>query len=131
MSHAEYTAQMISEFGAELGLTEFGPDADGRASVTSGEMNCTFEIQNSPVEAVAIYIDIGSVLDDNPRTLRSLLEVSFQTWVTNVMTIGVDDAGERVIGQTLVPVVNLRPGTLRGVFDRIVAVGTRLQSRAV
>jgi hypothetical protein len=119
MSREDYVSQVVSEFGDNLGLADFEFDETRRASMSIDDMPVTFSYSASPVELLWIHMDLGEAPKDDPAALSGLLELGFLGWVSNRLTIGVDDAGERVIGQSMIPAISLDATTLRGHFEQM------------
>ncbi|MEO1019905.1 MAG: type III secretion system chaperone [Pseudomonadota bacterium] len=119
MSREHYVAEIIAELGAGLGLSGFALDGSQRASLIIDGLPVTFTYVAAPVELVWIYVDLGEVPENDPRALDALLQLGFLTWASNRMTLGVDDRGERVIGQAAIPAINLDLPALRGQLGQI------------
>jgi len=130
MSRERYVVQIVQELGAEMGMSDLALDENGRASLLFDDTPVTLMYCPDPVELLWLLVDLGEIDVDRHEPLEALLQLGFQTWSANRMTIGLTENGNRAVGHTSIPVVNLDRGlleeTLRYVLETADAIRERL-----
>lgn len=133
MSRLQHANLCIDQLGRHLGLSGLALDEQGSLSLEVDGVPVSIRHEPQPVEALWLIVDLGEVpahSTESPRRgrLESLLEFGFQSWVGNVMTVGLGPEGDRAHGFSCVPVVNLAEGVLVDQVETMVAVAGRLES---
>ena len=104
MSRLRYVEQVISEFATSIDLPACSFDQSNRLSLTFDEYLVTFSYHSQPFENLSVHVDLGDIPAQGRAHLLALLELNGQSWMSGVMTIGLNPAGDRIIGMTLMPV---------------------------
>lgn len=119
MSRFNYVTEVLHELGATMGMGPLELDDTNRLSLVFDGVLVTFSYTADPVELLWIYVDLGDVPAGNIRIPREMLKVGFECWANNVMTIGLDDAGNKAIGYSSIPVSVLEISVLQEMLSRI------------
>lgn len=117
MSRIAHTNAILGELGTKMGLGSLTLDADHKASLTFDERLVTFTYSEDPMELLWIHLDLGPVPGVGPAAPNRILEINLQTWLSNTMTLGLDEAGERVIGFNVLPVASLGTHALEHLLE--------------
>lgn len=124
MSRYNYVNEVLQELGAEIGMEPLELDDTDRLSLVFDGVLVTFAYSSEPVELVWIYVDLGEVPPDSLQVPQQLLQVAFECWAHNVMTIGVDEEGKNAVGYSSIPVTVLDLPLLKEMLDRILQATT-------
>lgn len=119
MSRYNYVTEVLQELGAELGIGPLKFDGTDRVSLVFDGILVTLAYSTEPVELVWIYVDLGEVPDDSLLVPQQMLQVAFECWSNNVMTIGLDDDGKNGVGYSSIPVAVLELPLLKDMIDKM------------
>ncbi|MEW4486713.1 CesT family type III secretion system chaperone [Thalassoglobus sp. JC818] len=106
-SRYDYVARILNELGDEMGMSSLRFDTTDRISLYFDDIHLTLAYGAEPVELLWIYVDLGNDIGDDPNLLQRVLQLGFETWTRSVMTIGLDDKKDQLIGYTSIPVTIL------------------------
>lgn len=129
MSRQHLVAQTIAELGTQLGIPDLALDDSSRVSLTVDGIHVTLNYAIEPVELLWLFVDLGEIADDRTEVLEGLLQLGFLTWSSNSMTIGLDEEGQRALGYSSVPVVNLSLDTLVGQLNEMLRSAAAIRER--
>lgn len=129
MSRERIVADAVAALGADLGIPALALDASRRASFCYDGVQFTLSYATEPAEVLWLYVDLGDVEADNPQMLQCLMQMGYATWFGNCMTIGLNEAGERGIGSSGIPVVWLNPDRLTQLVKRMLAAAAEVRER--
>lgn len=119
MSRLGYVAEVLKEFGSEIGMGELALDETDRLSLVFDGVLVTLVYTEEPIELIWIYIDLGEVPADSIKVPQHLLKLGFECWAQNVMTIGLDDAGRNAVGYSSMPVTLFECKVLKEMLTRL------------
>jgi hypothetical protein len=119
MPRYNYVQSVLEELGAEMGLGSIKLDDTNRLSLVFDGVLVTFAYTTEPVELVWIYVDLGEIPQGGVAVPQRALQIGFECWAHNVMTIGLDDEGARAVGYSSIPVTVLALPLLKEMLDRI------------
>jgi len=128
MSRESFVAGIVSELGAAIGLPDLALDETGRVSLLLDGVPLTLTYETDPLELLWLLVDLGEVDTERAGPLRALLQMGFLTWSANRLTIGLTDDG-RVVGHTVVPVVNLDRFLLEEVLRHVLETAKAVRER--
>jgi hypothetical protein len=118
MSSDEQVREIIAEAGGQLGAPDLALDDHGCAELALGDVPVTLMLAQQPERLLWLYADLGDVPDE-PGLLCGLLRLGFLGWASGQLTLGLDSAGQRMIGYSVVPVATLSTGSLRTALLRL------------
>ena len=128
MSRIHHVNGVLKEFGAEMGLTlELG--AGDRTSLRFDDVLVTFVYREQPMELLWLYVDLGPVPATGSAVPAMLLELNLQTWLRNVMTISVDQAGARAVGHNVMPLATLDHAPLKAVLKAMLDAAIHIRGQ--
>lgn len=119
MSRYNYVIEVLEELGTEMGMGRLEFDDTSRLSLVFDGVLVTLAYTTEPIELVWIYVDLGEVPAEGIVVFQQLLQVGFEAWAQNVMTIGLDDEGKNAIGYTSIPVTVLELPMLKEMLSRM------------
>ena len=129
MSRRHYVEETIQTFGAGLEIPDLSLDDSDRASFSSDGIHVTFSYATEPVETLWIFVDLGEIPENDVNLLSGLLQASYAMWTSNLMTIGINDSGERALGYTSIPVISLNFSNLFKLVEKLLEAAKELRSR--
>jgi hypothetical protein len=131
MSRINLVSKVIGEFGQEIGMPDLALDAEDRVRLMFDETPVTFVYAAEPVELFWLYVDLGEMPanGDADKAAECLLQLGFLCWAWNKMTIGLDEAGTRAIGFTVIPVALLELGVLKEVLEHLLDAALPVRER--
>ena len=119
MSRYNYVTEVLKELGNDMGMGPLELDDTNRLSLVFDGVLVTLSYTTDPLELLWIYVDLGEVPADNIHVSREMLKLGFECWGQNVMTIGLDDDGNKAIGYSSIPVTVLELPVLREMLSRM------------
>lgn len=119
MSRLGYVADVLKEFGNEIGMGDLALDETDRLSLTFDGVLVTLAYASEPIELIWIYVDLGEVPIEDVGVLQHLLKIGFECWAQNVMTIGLDDEARNAVGYSSIPVTLLDKRVLKELISRL------------
>lgn len=128
MSRRHYVQEIVSETAQAMGLPPLEFDEDACLETEIGDQLVTMMHGTEPAEILWLFVDIAPVPDD-PAHLRGLLQLGFVTWASGRMTLGLDDAGQRLIGYTAIPLSVLTADALKERLEQLLATGAEIADR--
>lgn len=121
-------ASVLAEVGAGLGASRLALDSSGCAELRLGDVPVTLMLAEEPVHLLWLLADLGTVPDE-PEVLRGLLRLGFLGWAAGQLTLGLDGAGRRMVGYSVVPVATLSPASIRTALLRLQAGAEGIRDR--
>ncbi|MEM7023132.1 MAG: type III secretion system chaperone, partial [Pseudomonadota bacterium] len=128
MSRLGYVKQVVEELGMSVGQSDLSLDDRGATVLQVEGMVFTLIHAADPEEILWLFVDLGQVPED-AELLRGLLTFGLMTWASAQMTVGVNKAGDRILGYVALPVVVLTAERLIDCLNRMHACGTELVGR--
>lgn len=129
MTRLQHVAAVLSELGTDLGLPAITLDDSDRATLAFDDIKVTFAYDAAPVELLSLYAEIGEFEAVDDPAAAFLLEVGFGSWASGRMAIGLDDAGQTVLGHLSIPVILLDGSTLKRTLMGLLEVALPLKER--
>ena len=107
MSRFDHVNAVLKELGSDMGMGALTLDSTDRLSLYFDDLLVTFAYGSEPVELLWIYVELASDVGHQSEILQRILQFGFEAWAQNVMTLGLDDNRNRLIGYTSIPVTVL------------------------
>lgn len=119
MSRHNFVAGVFRGLGDKLGIAPLELDDADRVSLLFDGVLVTFAYTTDPIELVWIYVDLGEVPPHGVIAPQRLLQLGFEFWAKNVMTIGMDEVGRNAIGYSSIPVSLVDVAVLQELLDHM------------
>lgn len=126
MISIDVVRSVLEEFGAELGLPDLEPDADGEAVLSVGPLDVSFVYESDPMDALYLYCEIGEFDPAGPAP-AFLLNVNYVAWVAGYMTIAKAEGRPVATAHSIIPISALNPEILRQTFTGFVETALELE----
>ncbi|MCD0457860.1 type III secretion system chaperone [Roseiconus lacunae] len=113
MSRINHVANVFADLGREMNMGPLKLDDTDRLSLLFDGVLVTFSYSTEPMELIWIYVDLGEIPSGGVLAMQRLLACAFESWMTSIMTIGMDDDGRNAVGFTSIPVSTLSVQAVR------------------
>ncbi|MCP5306206.1 MAG: type III secretion system chaperone [Chromatiaceae bacterium] len=129
MARESFLSRVIAEFGRALGFADLKLDEQGRRTLYFDDCEVTLTVGAKPTDVLWVHVLITQIRPDDREALIYLLQVGEVLWSKNLMTVGLDQAGELVHGFSMLPAVHVNAERLKALVLEMVRVAVEVNRR--
>lgn len=129
MTRWNHVGGVLQELGNEMGMGALELDEHDKLSLLFDGVLVTFAYTSDPIEMFWIYVDLGEIPAGDVNTLNWLLQIGFECWSHNLMTVGLSEDGCKAVGYSVIPVTLLDHTMLIEVLNAMLQTTFEIKDR--